>query len=182
MGIDSTLFNFFHNFLLNFPAFQVIFFFFAKYFFYLVVLLILIFIFKIKDVKQKLSFFLYFLLSFLLSRHFFIPIIYHFLQIKTPLEYFGVYKDSVLNLKEGLTPSLFYELAFLFSLSLIFLSLDRKKIALYIIILSFIFSISRVIVGLSWLSDLLINLAVGYLIYLIYKAFFERKILNLKKE
>jgi len=175
MAFDLQLFNFVYK-LSNFSSIvNVVGIFFAKYLAYILVFILIVFILRQKNIKQKFTFFLYFLFGGIVSRFIFVPFLRYFIHRPRPFEFL---KFSPLISESGWSfPS--GHISFFFALSFILLAFN-KKWGIYFMVFSLLMGVARIFVGVHWPTDILGGIIVGYLTFLIFKYLFLNRDLNSK--
>ncbi len=170
MPLDTGLFNVIHGTagisgILDFAGV-----FMAEYLPYLLGAALLVFIFKRKGLKEKVSAFLYLVFAGIVSRYVLVSVLKFFVPRARPFVSLGF---SPLVGRGGFSfPS--GHAAFFFAVSLILLALNRKW-GIWFLIFSSMSSIADVFVGVSWPSDILAGILVGFLTFWVFKFLFLKK-------
>jgi len=175
MNFDLQLFNLIHGWSNFSSLINVIGVFFAQYLAYILILALGVFILKQKGVKEKITFFLYFLFGGLVSRFIFVSLLRYFIHRPRPFEALGF--APLISENGWAFPS--GHVSFFFALSFILLAFN-KKWGIYFLAFDLLMGIARVFVGVHWPTDILGGIVVGYFTFLIFKYLFLNRDLSSK--
>jgi len=161
-AFDEKVFQFFHGFAGSSGILDIIFEFCAEYLIYFLLAAFLIFLIKEKQWKKRLYFGVASLLSVIISRGLITEIIKHYYLKARPFETLGF--DPLIMEYSPAFPSGHASLIFAI---VPFAFLINKTFGYWFTALSIIVSISRIIVGVHWPSDILGGAILGVIIALI---------------
>jgi len=146
---------------------------FSKYIPYFLFIFLIFFLFKIKDLRQRLLFFLYFLFGILVSNLFLAKILNYLIYRRRPFEDLNL--EPIFRLSGSSFPSFYVSL--FSTLTFILFLIYSRKLAIFFGLGTILIGIGEMLGSVSWFSDILGGILVGFITFLIFKyLFFNQKL------
>ena len=167
--MDLALFNFLHSLVGRFYLLDTAAVFFAKYLPYILVLAALVFVFRIKPLKERIFVSVTLALSVILSRGIVTELIRFFYDRARPFETLG-FEPLFTNVNSAFPSG---HAAFLFALSIALFYVSAKggrRWGLWFLGFSVLNGLARVFVGIHWPSDILGGAAVAIISFLVVQS------------
>ena len=170
-GIDIAISEFLNNFTGRHFLIDGVFIFFSEYFIYILTGFFLLFIFRIKNWKERVRALFVGIIGVILSRGIMTPLIRYFFEKQRPFVALDL-NQLVDHSQTGSFPS--GHIAFIVPLILTLFYIN-KRAGIWGLICALIIGIARVGVGVHWMSDILSGFLVGSIGYFIAQALLKLK-------